>query len=372
MSENPRILKSMEQAHRLAEKYCVPVGDIIMMGLNMEGIDTGHSEFKRVRFELSPSISEKHFYLALTNTDVSRWKHDGSAVYFEGELIGMAKEPENDTCDNTYFRRFLEVGGKRIGTELTVNSNSRSSCAGCGFCGTYNLNPEDADEKDLTTPLKMHRRIEKLLDDEGLDDLSHIVEVGVVTGCFNSEDKALEHLVMLSDVLRGSYGFEGELKYVGSEVRSEKALDELSKYAGPAGISLTVECFTKRDKILKPSKRISLDEGRDVLGYAKSKGIRTTILYIMGIDPIEIFEEELPKYSGLLTKLPVINTMQEYEPRQAVWKDPEARDIEYYLKARGIVEEAFGATGLRPNVWENYRGLFFTRFNGGDIDGPLI
>lgn len=372
MGEKPQILKSIAEARELSLRYKVPITDILIMGLNMEGINTGMPEFKRVRFEMTPILSAKPFYFAATNTSDSRWLHDGSNVSFDGCRIGRTKKPENDTCDNTYFRRFVEIGGRRVGTELTVNSNSRSNCAGCGFCGTYNLNPEDADEKDLTTTLKVHRRVDRLMEDNGLKDLSHLVEVGVVTGCFNDEAKALDHLVMLSDVLRGSYGFKGELKYVGSEVRSKNALDELSRYASPAGISLTVECFTKRDQILKPSKRISLEEGRDVLGYAKERGIKTTILYIMGIDPIEVFSEELPNYVGLLTKLPVINTMQEYDSKQAVWKDPEARNMDYYLKARAVVEDLFGDTGLRPNVWENYRGLFFTEFNGGDVDGPLI
>jgi hypothetical protein len=64
--------------------------------------------------------------------------------------------------------------------------------------------------------------------------------------------------------------------------------------------------------------------------------------------------------------------MQEYTPGQGKWKDPQARGMDYYLNARKIVEDNYLPTGHKPNVWENYRGLFFTECGGEKIDGPLI
>lgn len=364
---NNQILKSMDEARALSEKFNVPLTDIILLGLNMEGAHDPQIETDRMRFKMSPILSKEDFYFALTNTPNSRWKIEGGQMIFDGEKVGQVGETENDTCDNTYWRRFTNIGG----TELTINSNSRSFCSGCEFCGTYNLDPEDQAEKDLSTPQKVRTKLEKILIENDLYDLSHLVEVGVVTGCFPTEEMTVDHLNMLHDVLRGEYGFEGELKYVGSQVRSKEALESLASH-GLTGISQTVECFTRRDQLLQPKKRISLDEARRILGDAKDVGIKTTLLYIMGLDNLDIFETEIEKFMPHLTKMPVINTMQEYVAGQAGLRVEAAKSIPYYLKARKIMEGLAAPFGLSPNVWENYRGLWFTKYNGEDLDGIRI
>lgn len=38
-------------------------------------------------------------------------------------------------------------------------------------------------------------------------------------------------------------------------------------------------------------------------------------------------------------------------------------NIEYYIKARKILEEMFKDTPLRPKPWENYRSLWYLTFD---------
>lgn len=360
-------LASRENAEMLGRTYGVPTIDVLLVGLNSEGVNCPIVSSDRVRFSLNILTEKKPFYVALTNNKASRWAYDGGVLSFKGEVIGHGSNAEKDTCDNTYFRRFIGQGPKS-GTELTLNSNSRSNCAGCKFCGTYTQESEDIDDKDLTTPHKLRKKLNSIIEEKGLEDFSHLVEVGVVTGCFPNERRTLDHLRMINDVLRHEYAFKGEIKYVGSQILGENAIEELARETSPAGISLTVECFTRRDMMLKPSKNISLDRGREVLKQAKDAGIKTTILYIAGLDPLDVFEREINKYVGLLTKFPVINTLQEYESGQAKHRHPEAENLEYFLKARNIVEKAYLPTALKPNVWENYRGLFFTRYGGETLE----
>ena len=124
--------------------------------------------------------------------------------------------------------------------------------------------------------------------------------------------------------------------------------------------------------MLKPEKRISLDKSREILNAAKNLGIKTTILYIQGLDPLDIFSEEIKKYAPVLTDFPIINTMQEYIPGQADLRDPSAKNIDYYLNARKILENIFKDKNLKPKVWQDYRGLFFTKYGGEKLNGIKI
>jgi hypothetical protein len=368
MNKNNQILKSMDEAKKLSQKFEVPLADILLLGLNMEGAYDPSIESDRMRFRMAPDeAAGREFYFALTNTSNSRWEIKDGLMQFEGERVGAVGTSEEDTCDNTYWRRFSTIDGVVRGTELTINSNSRSFCSGCEFCGTYNLSPEDQAEKDLSTPEKVRRKLDKILIENDIEDLSHLVEVGVVTGCFPNEDMTLQHLNMLHEVLREGYSFQGELKYVGSQIRSKEALKDLASH-GLSGISQTVECFERRDQLLQPKKRITLDYAREILENAKAEGVKTTLLYIMGLDGLSTFEKEMEPFLPHLTKMPVINTMQEYVPGQASLRVKEAQSMEYYLQARKTMEKIIEPFKLKPNVWENYRGLWFTEYRGEDLD----
>ena len=79
-------------------------------------------------------------------------------------------------------------------------------------------------------------------------------------------------------------------------------------------------------------------------------------------DALEIVEEEFKKFSEVITEFPTINLMQNYLAEQEQLRDPFARKIEYYLSARQKLEKIFSPLPLRPNLWENYRPLWYTKF----------
>ncbi len=366
-----KILSSISEAEYFSDNLDIPLIDILLISMNLEGVHTNKINSPRVRFKMRP-VGDQNYYFALTNDNQSRWIHDGKTINFLGEIIGYLHKVEEDTCDNTYFRRYVNLFGKEIGTELTLNSNSRSNCAGCKFCGTYKLDPEDREEKGLTAPEKLRKKLNKVVMDEGVTDLSHLLGIGIVTGCFRDETETLEHLLMINDVARKDFNFQGEIKYIGSQIRSKDSIKKLSEYASPFGLLLTVECFTRRKAMLKAAKQMSLEDGREILAEAKSKGMSTTILYILGLDPLEVFEKEISLYKEIVTKMPIINTMQEYIKGQRKLRSPDANRIEYYLNSRKILESEYKDTGLIPNIWENYRGIFFTEYNGEKLDGIRI
>jgi hypothetical protein len=345
---------------KLARERDAPLEDFLLMALNVDGIryasDDGEEPgFHRGRFLFRPLGATRSF-IATSLSEDTPFRHDGCRILLGGVPIGDATPIENDTCEDTYLRKG--------GTVLSLNSNNKSACAGCAFCGAYSL---EAREETLTDGERLDRKVRELIRASGKSDISHLESIGVVTGCFRSEEEAFGHLLLVRGVF-GNHGFRGEINYLGSQITSPWAIDALAR-DGRYGLYLTVECFDRRERFLRPSKAaVSLDRGRNILHYAKSQGLETTFLYILGLDPLERIAEEFPKYVGTLTRHPIVNLLQIYTPRQTAVRHPDAMGFEYYLDGRSIIEEAMAPTGLRPRTWENYRAPWATRYRGEPLE----
>jgi hypothetical protein len=71
-------------------------------------------------------------------------------------------------------------------------------------------------------------------------------------------------------------------------------------------------------------------------------------------------EREFPLYAPLLTRLPQIQIFQVYAPDQIKLRHPDAARVEYFLKTRQIVEQAY--PDLRPIAANNFRSLWYTKY----------
>jgi len=348
---NP-ILKDTGEASILSERFQIPQQDIILTALNLSGVSSDLPE-KRVRFRLTPNGTQKDFYFALcVNTAPTPFKLTGSAIYLADEKIGSVSFIENDTCNDNYFRR--------EGTELTLNTNSRSSCAGCAICGTYSL---DADDKGrLLKKDILSQRITEILLEHGQKDCSNLYRVTVCTGCFGSEKTTVNHILDLSEVLE-KFGFKGILRYIGSEITSESALDKIAERVPHFALSFSTEMFTRREKLLRKIKsRVSFEDIKKTLNGSMDRGIEANILYVLGLDSLSSFTEGFEQLQPLMNHFPVVNLFQIYSPEQVLLRNGEANRIEYYLEARRILEKMYETSTLRPESWENYRPLWYLSF----------
>lgn len=349
----------------ISEVYDIPPEDVLFLDFSLSGASFFPS-YVRIRFEFVPEDrlyfrvsrerSIKKYFFALPNTPNSVYMIDSGCMLMNGEIIGIAKKIEEDTCDSSYFRR------KR--TVLNLNPVSKSLCHGCKFCHTIQQTPRD--RKSLTEKSATKEFIEEWLINFNLSDLSHLIQVSIVTGCFGDEQKVIDYLKMIRRALK-EYGFKGTLFYYGSEVTSISGLDELKEVV-PFSLCLSVECFASRDTMLKRAKgRLTIDDVKKVLGRAKANGFETSFSYILGIESLEILEQNLMTLLPFINCFPTINIFQVHRGQEFL-RIPRAWDIDYYLRARKIIEGVFMETSIRPRPWENYRGLWHLKFGKEELN----
>lgn len=356
--QSEHLLRDQQHLEKLSLQFNIPKSDILLTALNASGIKYQDIENDRGRFILTLPNGRK-FLLALTitNQPLSHFEHHQNQILFNGQPVATATDIEKDTCTDSYWRR-----GK---SHLTLNSNSRSNCRGCSFCGTYEL--EEAD-KALTTPEAIREKTEAI-QTELKTDLSALESIGIVTGCFPDENKLVKNLLMIRQVFAEN-GFTGELQYIGSQLRTPEKIKEVAA-AGPLALYLTVETFQRRQQLMKKTKSsIDLDGGRKLLATAKSLGVDTSFLYIAGLDDHQAMRQQFPLYRDLINRLPQVQTFQAYNPQQLNLRHQEANSIEYFLKTRKIVEQAF--PNLRPIAGNNYRSLWFTSYAGHHLKPVTI
>lgn len=346
-------LLSLGNLDRLSREWDIPQEDVTLIALNASGIRYGNMANDRGRFVATfPSGCEYLLALTLTNTPFSPFEHCGNDLLFGGQKIASVSPMEKDICTDSYWRR-----GKK---HLTLNSNSRSNCRGCTFCGTYSL--ED-DDKALTTHDALRRKA-ALLQEELGQSLAVLESVGIVTGCFPSEQKLVDHILMIRQVF-AEFGFTGEIGYIGSQLRSLEAMARVIS-SGPFALYLTTEVFQRREQLMKRAKAsLDLDSGRAVLAQAKDLGAETSFLYIAGLDSHESMLEQFPLYQPVLTRLPQVQTFQAYAPEQISLRRPEAANIEYFLQTRKIVEKIY--PDILPIATNNFRSLWYTTYGNQDL-----
>lgn len=284
--------------------------------------------------------------------------NEENVLLLNGEKVGKILEIEKDTCDATYMRRNR--------TELTLNSNMRSQCKGCTFCGTYNLEPED--RIDMSTEEMIEEFICGFLQKEKIFDMSSFVRVTICTGCFKDEMSLVKHILSIYKIF-GKFGFSKKIRYIGSQIQSERAMSIIEKEIPNFSLSLTVECFNNRElRMRKEKAELTMEKIEDILSRSLAHGFATNYLYILGLDDFVTLREGIFKLSNMVNRMPIYQIMQNYSEEHERQRSLEAKDIEYYLKARKLIELTHRDGDFIPRSWENYRGLFYTTYQNKYLD----
>ncbi len=351
---------------RLAEKYGVPLEDVLFIALNTNGVDF-ECDYNRMRmafhladsnlFNYAKQRGELDYYFALPVNQNSPFAMVDNVLLLQDTVVGQAIGPTEDICDSHYPRR--------KGTSLNINPNSRTSCYGCQFCYTAYQVPYD--RKKLKTDSDLKDFFENWMLKYGLSSLSHLIQVSVVTGCYESSDDICRFLLTLKRVLV-EYQFTRKIFYLGSQITTREQLSSLTEIQ-PFGVCISLETFERRNLLRDKKRMINLQDACESMDFARELGYEVNFSYIVGMEPLRVIEYHFIHLREHINKFPTINTLQMHKYHQATIMDPDALHLEYYLKARQILEQLFAMTSMRPLVWEDYRSLWFLTFNKEPLYG---
>jgi hypothetical protein len=357
---------NVDTVARLAERYKVPFEDVLFIGLNVNGVDF-ECDYNRMRmtlhltnselFKYAKQRGELDYYFALPVNQDSPFAIVNNILLLQNTVIGQVIDPTEDICDSHYPRR--------KGTSLNLNPNSRTSCHGCQFCYTAYQIPYD--RKRLKTDYDLREFFEDWMIKYGLTDLSHLIQVSVVTGCYESGEAVYRFLRVLKKVL-SEYRFVGKIFYLGSQVTTQEQLGSITEIS-PFGICFSLETFERRDLLRRDKRAVSLQDACESMDFARSLGYEVNFSYIVGMESLRVMEYHFNCFKEHINKFPTINTLQLHKYHQATLRDPSAHRLEYYLEARLLLERLFNPTGTRPLVWENYRSLWFLTFGKEELHG---
>lgn len=352
---------TLARIHDLATQYDVPLVDVICIALNLHGLRTEHPH-PRIRYRFLP-LDESEPFLVITPTGVrdSPFAMTEGAIWLGEDRVGLMPNAENDDVVLSYLRE----GGR----QLTLNSNSRSTCTGCMFCPNIIEDPADA---RLKTSQDLDRFVQWIMSDHGWAGLAHLTKISISSGCFHTERAAIEHLALLSTVSR-RYGFTGTYHILSSVIRSREALLECVNHLGSLHLTLTYECTSRRSLLLKQTKAdLVLERCIEVLGYAVDAGAVADVTYIAGLDPLDVSCTTLRRIAEHVSTFPRIQVYQAHNELMRSHRALGADNVEWFLDLRRDVEPALAARGIRPRVHENYRPLWYTSFAREPIKGPRI
>ena len=344
---------------KLAEEYNMSFENVLSIAINRYGILIEDYPDNRIRFNLKLLNSNKNsFFAVCVNTYLdSPFKLKENAIYLEDVSLGEVTNIEKDTCTSTYFRNNKKA--------ITYNSNSRSKCVGCKFCGTYSLTDEDS--IDFTTKGNIKAYFTELLAKNNIPSMQSIEDVTICTGCFKNEDALIDHLLLVDESFK-ELSFKGRINYIGSQLRDYEKITTLHKEIPNFGLFLTIEKFLEREKFMRPEKAsLTIDKAKELLSYTKSLGITSTFLYILGLEDLKTVEMNFNYLKDSINKFPIVQVFQDYTKEQEKYRHQDAKDIRYYLEARKTIDNIFKNTELNPQLWECFRSLYFEKNQKADL-----
>lgn len=358
MITNKDLTINLEQAQNLSNKYDINIEDILLIALNLCGVNSKYSHPRMRMYVKVKNRPEATFRIIVpVHQRNSPFFLEDDKILFQGQHFADVFELENDDVVVSYFRNQDKV--------ITLNSNARSLCTGCVFC--YNT-LEVSEDPRLRVLDDLDQYFSILIAQKGWKDLSYLDQICLSTGCFFYEELALNHLIMVKNTLN-KYNFNGEINYLGSVIRSDEGFKEIIDTIGKFKLTLTAECFTNRDEILKSTKAdLSVPMLADVLERAKSAGLDTTFTYILGLDNEEDAIKGLDLLLAQSTRMPSINLFQAHNEFMQMFGAEGVDAIEWFLNMRIKIEELLLKYNLKPTTWECYRSLWYFTFNGEKMD----
>lgn len=367
MPRSPQDLNLLDLQQYAAE-FGIPIEDVLFTALNYHGVRMD-APYNRMRtavrlsgddplFAYSARLGELDYYLALPVRADSPFGISDGRLEFGSHRLGRAVGATEDYCDSHYPRR--------LGTVLNINPNTRTSCRGCEFCYTAYQVP--LDRVRMSTVAEISAFFADWMRPHGLQDLSHLIEIAVVTGCYHREHHLVDFLLSLRTVAE-RLGFTGKIFYLGSILTSPAAIRRLGE-AGAFSYCVSIECFERRHLLHRLKQALSVEAIKDIMGACLAAGVEVTYTYVVGLEPLPVLLPHMRDLMACTDKFPIVNILQVHQQHAASLLDPSAGSLDFFFRARLAIEDLYLNTPLRPLPWENYRSLWYLRFGPEILPGP--
>jgi hypothetical protein len=231
---------------------------------------------------------------------------------------------------------------------------------------------EDAADDTLTSEGQLAELLEWLQADNDWPDLGRAEVITVCSGCFHYPGMAIDHMAALRRAAE-QYGFAGRLHLLSSVLRDRDDLAKLRKACGPFHLTLTLECFERRELLLKDTKAsLTLERAAEIMDDCRALDIVADFTYVAGLDSYDKAVSGLAYLAPHASTFPRIQVYQAHNDYMRRARHRDAEDLGYYLNLRTALETVFAPTGLVPRSWENYRPLWYSRFGDGPVEGPRV
>jgi hypothetical protein len=357
------LLNSRSEVQALSRRFGINTEDIELIALNACGVRSRlpHPRM-RFRLRLLDRPDEQLFFILPLGREASPFELRPDRILLFGEPWADVEMLDNDDAVLSYFRNGHKV--------LTLNSNARSQCTGCAFCPNT---LEAASDPRLGLMDDLDTYLTVVEQEMGWQSLAPLETVTVCTGCFRFESRAIAHLAHVRRLLAG-HECEARIQFLSSVLRSPEGFAQIEREVGLFHLTLTVECFTGRDLVLKESKAsLTYPKMLEVLKLARAHGCKVDMTYIVGIDPLAALEKHLPALTREVNTFPRFQVYQAHNRFMELCADPLARtNLEYYLTARQLIEGWFRDRDIRPRSWENYRPLWYFTFANEELSSVRI
>lgn len=261
----------------------------------------------------------------------------------------------NDRNEGVYFP---QLAGELSFKSVRFNPRNLGLCpGGCVFCQRAYFIPTKYEESARYnwSPTELINKLESKYGEEIYPKIEHVL---ICTELYGNPEAYLNFCEELKYLLFRK-GFKGKISALAQEIRTNEQIQHLKNIVDGYDFCYSLECFSRRNKIMSKYKGLSLEYVLDILNIANEVGFKyVRFNYIAGLDSIEELRKGL-EFFLVKTKVNAIgvNIFTPYSDRQLKLRYTQGYKLSYYAKLLQILS-SYNIEIFRPELYERCPEIF--------------